>query len=68
MAINILNASIIQESKNDLKIYSSFLAQVSTITRNHEFFLEHFGFIENILIDPKSISEVLGFGRTPFQV
>jgi len=43
---------LIQESKNDLKIYSSFLAEVFTLTRNHELFLEHFGFIENVFIEP----------------
>ena len=41
---------LIQESKDDLKIYSSFLGEVFTLTRNHELFLEHFGFIENVFI------------------
>ena len=33
---------------NGPKILASFLVEVSTLTKNHELFLRHFGFIENV--------------------
>ena len=57
---------LIQKSKYDLRIYSSFLAEVSTLTRNHELFLGPFGFIEKILTHPSWVDLMLGFEHPHF--